>query len=73
MSIASLPYDDREIRVEVSGGMVKQKIDKVKEAYVKVVERAKDMSTKKLGEFLDSVNFYALMNVQWIKANNNNT
>ena len=53
--------------------MLRQKIEKVKEAYAKVLEKAKDMSTKKLGEFLDSMNLFAQMNVQWIKANNNNT
>ena len=29
-SLSSLPYDDRDIRIEVGGGLVKAKIDRVR-------------------------------------------
>ena len=67
-TVATLPHDDREIKLEVEGSTaVKEKIDKLKRAYEKVSLQAQMLTIYNLQSYLKSLNHFSQIHLQWIQ------
>jgi hypothetical protein len=67
-TVATLPHDDREIKLEVEGSAgVKEKIDKLKRAYEKVSLQAQMLTIHNLQSYLKSLNHFSQIRLQWIQ------
>ena len=68
LTVATLPHDDREIKLEVEGSTgVKEKMEKLKRAYEKVSLQAQMLTIHNLQSFLKSLNHFSQIRLQWIQ------
>jgi hypothetical protein len=65
-TVATLPHDDREIKLEVEGSAaIKEKIEKLKRAYEKVSLQAQMLTIYNLQSYLKSLNHFSQIHLQW--------